>query len=43
MQVKIQIIENEIEMRVNTLITELNKYRDDFKLKLKEYKDDFVK
>jgi hypothetical protein len=30
-------------MRVNSLVVELNKYRDDLKLKLKEYKDDFVK
>ncbi len=43
MQVKIQSIENEIEMRVGSLIVGLNKYRDDSKLKLKEYNDDFVK
>jgi hypothetical protein len=41
MQQKIQHIENEMDLRVESLVKEIHKYRLDFRLKLKEYKQDF--
>ena len=41
MQFKIENIENEIDIRVESLIEEIQKYRNDFQLK--KYKQDFEK
>ncbi len=43
MQSKIYNIENEMDIRVEALISEINQYRDDYRLKLKKYKEDFKK
>jgi hypothetical protein len=43
MKFKIANIENEIDIRFESLLEEINKYRDDFMLQLKEYKQDFEK
>jgi hypothetical protein len=43
MQTKIYNIENEMDIRVESLISEINQYRDDYREKLKKYKEDFKK
>jgi hypothetical protein len=43
MQLEIESIENEITRRKNFMISEIQKFHDDFKLKLIKYKDDFKK
>ena len=39
----VENIENEITIRVESLIEEIQKYRNDFMLQLKKYKQDFEK
>jgi hypothetical protein len=43
MQLKIENIENEMDIRIESSIEAINKYRDDFMLQLKKYKQDFEK
>jgi hypothetical protein len=43
MQFNIENIENEIDIRFESLIEEIQKYRNDFMLQLKKYKQDFEK
>jgi hypothetical protein len=41
LQLKIVNIENEMDVRVESLISQKNLYSEDFMLKLKKYKKDF--
>jgi hypothetical protein len=43
MQLKIESIENEMDMRVKSLILQIQKYHENYKSKLVKYKDDFQK
>jgi hypothetical protein len=43
MQLKIETIENEIDIRVESLVAEIQRYGDDFKLQLNKYKQDLEK
>jgi hypothetical protein len=43
MQSKIYNIENEMDIRVESLISEINQYCDDYRLQLNKYKEDFKK
>lgn len=43
MQAKLESIENEMEMRVESLVTQINKYRDECRMQLKKCKEDFEK
>ena len=40
MQLKIENLENEMDTRVESLILNIQKYRDEFMQKLKQYKSD---
>ena len=40
MQLKIENLENEMDIRVESLISNIQKYRDEFMQKLKQYKSD---
>jgi hypothetical protein len=43
MQLKIESIEFEMDIRVESLIEDIHSYRDIFMLQLKKYKQDFEK
>ncbi len=43
MQLKIENIENEMDIRVESLISEINQYRYHYRLQLKKYKEHFKK
>ena len=43
MQSKIEKIENEMDIRVESLISEIHQYRDDYREKLNKFKEDFKK
>ena len=40
---KIENIENEMDIRVESLISEIHKYRDDYRLQLNKYKEELKK
>jgi hypothetical protein len=43
MQLKVENIENELDMKVESLIEDIHKFRDDLRLQLNKYKQDFGK
>ena len=43
MQLKIETVEDQMDMRVESLITEIHKYRDEYMEKLKKFKVDLQK
>ncbi len=40
---KVETLENEMDIRVESLITEIHKYRDDYRLSLNNSKTEFQK
>jgi pyrimidine operon attenuation protein/uracil phosphoribosyltransferase len=43
LKLKIENIENEMDIRVESMIIEIQNYRDDYRLQLDKYKKDFEK
>jgi hypothetical protein len=43
MQLKIETLEDQMDLRVESLIIEIHKYRDEYMEKLKKYKNDLHK